>query len=79
MKKLKLDSLLPFGESYYYGDTMNCLEEFQSDLRDDLEETIFFSGGRQGVNKNGIFVYQRDKRPQVSVSKLLTSSRFNLN
>lgn len=70
MKAFKLDDVLPFGRSYYYEDEISSLKEFESDLRDDIEETLFFEGGRQAVDKRGVFVYQRNKRPQVALSKL---------
>ena len=76
MEKLNLNSILPFGGSYYYEDGINSLDEFESDLKDELDETIFFAGGRQGVSKTGIFIYQRDKKPQVPLYKLFS---INLN
>lgn len=74
MKTYSLNELLPFGECYYFEDAINCLMEFETDLRDDLDETIFFGGGRQAVDKKGIFVYERNKRPQLSIDKLFKIS-----
>jgi hypothetical protein len=72
MEKIKLEELLPLGGSYHYKDSINSLEVFESDLRRELDETIFFAGGRQAVNKNGIFLYKRDKDPQVPLYKLFS-------
>jgi hypothetical protein len=78
MKTYNLNTILPFGSSYYSKEGAWCLlqEENPSDLSLAIKETLFFEGGRQGVSKTGIFIYDSGREGQVLPKDLLN---INLN